>query len=705
MITPVKRIKLQPKNFPTQWQTVIYRNYRIVPTENIAVVLDCSTDTVTAEAARLGLEIGEHNPEWLKSGYITVIRNNWNILPIEQLLILLDMSEDKLDLILKDEDFLSVKLGNAKPECDKVCYMPLTQEQILDTERLASVTSGMQAKQHPFDFFSAAFHRSDSPSLRTDNFIHGYITPCGDAFATDSCEYLPDSLLQRYAELGVSGIWLHGVLSSLSPYPFIPELSANYKLKRKNLKDLIDRAAKFGLKIYLYFDEPRFIPKGKAQRYAHLFGHETDGGYSLCMSYPEVREYLRDAICSLLSECRLGGIMTITMSEYQTHCRTRTATNCPVCKGVGAEELAALVNNTILEGIRLSGADTELIANIWGWSSFLDWTPEMTAHGIELLDRDISVLAVSEFDLPIEKGGVKNRVIDYSISNPGPSPTSTANLTLAKRLGHKVYAKIQVNNSWECSAVPYLPVFELVREHLDNLYGIGVESYMLSWTNGGYPSPTLDLVSTYKPNTTLDSWYKKTYGEAADAVSLAVKKICDGFREYPFSCSHLYFSPQTLGPANMWSLEPDEKKSSMVCFAYDDLETWLEKYPYEIFISQTQKMLDGWKEGNRILSLEQGKRPEVDELFSFSEAAYIHLECDLLQTKWSYLKRNVGENRDELISLTRMAETSVRRLIELISTDSRIGYEASNHYYYTDSLLKEKLMNLYTLRSRLEGEF
>ena len=46
---------------------------------------------------------------------------------------------------------------------------------------------------------------------------------------------------------------------------------------------------------------------------------------------------------------------------------------------------------------------------------------EQALHGVELLDKDISVLCVSEFDLDIEKGGMQSRVIDYSISNSGPS--------------------------------------------------------------------------------------------------------------------------------------------------------------------------------------------------------------------------------------------------------------------------------------------
>ena len=79
------------------------------------------------------------------------------------------------------------------------------------------------------------------------------------------------------------------------------------------------------------------------------------------------------------------------------------------------------VNNIFMRAIRESGSNAELIANLWGWSPFMEWTEAQTQRGVELLDKDISVMCVSEYDLAIEKGGVESKIIDYSISNPGPS--------------------------------------------------------------------------------------------------------------------------------------------------------------------------------------------------------------------------------------------------------------------------------------------
>ena len=137
-------------NFPTKWQAVIFRNYRMVPTENISRVLECTVADVEREAKRLGLRIGEYDPIWQKRGHITLIRNNWYLLPYDQLMTLIDYTEEKLDFVIAKDDFLFVKLGNAKPVCDKVTYSPLTEAELAETEKIAK-TIGMVIMERAWD--------------------------------------------------------------------------------------------------------------------------------------------------------------------------------------------------------------------------------------------------------------------------------------------------------------------------------------------------------------------------------------------------------------------------------------------------------------------------------------------------------------------------------------------------------------------------
>ena len=154
MFMEIKKVVMPQDNFPTKWQTVIFRNYGLVHSKRIAMTLGTDEATVEKEAQRLGIGNTPYDPEWMRSGYITVIRNNWYLLPEDQLLTLLDFSLKRLDFVLKEEDFLSVKLGFYKPECEPIYYSPLTDEQIEETGRIAAVMNGYNVppKSSPFDF-------------------------------------------------------------------------------------------------------------------------------------------------------------------------------------------------------------------------------------------------------------------------------------------------------------------------------------------------------------------------------------------------------------------------------------------------------------------------------------------------------------------------------------------------------------------------
>ena len=710
MLAKSVAIKAQDQNFPTLWQAVIFRNYGVVSTQKIAKTLQCDETVVETEALRLGLEKTVADPKWLESGYITVIRNNWFLLPYSQILTLLGFSEERLEFCLKEEDFLIVKLGD-KPDVPEVAYSPLNAAQIAQTEKIAKTVKGLDVKAEfsPFDFFSVSADKRtfDFGKSNATKIVHGYLTPCGDALMEDSETYLPDSLLEEYRRQGINGLWMHGVLSALSPYPFKPELSVGYEKRRKELKRLIARAAKYGVKIYMYFNEPRYLPQAEFGKYGYLMGHKKAGDLgpiaSLCLSQKETQDYLYNAFKDFVGDVgTLGGIITITMSEYLTHCHSHQNCNCSLCSKIDVAESSARVNNIIMRAIKDSGAETELLANLWGWSRLYGWTDEQIAKGIDLLDKEISVINVSEYGLNLHKGGVEVGLIDYSVSNPGPSEEAKRNLTRAKKNGHKIYAKIQANNSWECSCVPYLPVFDLVKRHLDNLSAIGVNDYMLCWTLGGYPSPCLNLVAAHEQGKTLDEWYESYYGEHAATVKRAVKLICDGFENYPFTVNSLYFSPATLGAANLWSLQADEKQSTMVCFTYDDYETWCSPYPVDVYLSLAEKQLSLWGQGVEILKGVKGV-PIVEELAVMAEAAYLHFATLVYQTKFSVWKRDVKSNAAKMLEVVAAERETAKRLIELTAKDPRVGYEASNHYFYTQNTLKEKVLNLDRIEAELRG--
>lgn len=703
MLPIIKEVKLPSLTLPTAWQTVIFRNYGYVREERIAAVLSCSAETVRLEAERMGLVDRGYAEDFEKSGYITVIRNNWFLLPYPQLLTLLGIDEARLDFILEKDDFLAVKLGNFKPECPTVTYAPLSVIEKVITDRLAKCVGQYESEPEcrPFDFFPEGEQAEMPKILARDGkrIVHGYLSPCGDAFATDGADTLPDELLKRYQAVGVNGIWLHAVLSSLSPYPFMPSLSEGYEERRANMNKIIERCKKYGISLYLYMNEPRALPVGVTPEHEKLIGWQSRR--TLCMEQKEVREYLYEAVRDLCASAPdLGGIFTITMSENPTHCNFTHGTECPVCKNIPMYKSASQVNNVIHRAMKDSGCGGELIANLWGWSSYLLWSEEDISNGIRSLDEDISILSVSEYDLEIEKGGVKSRVIDYSISNPGPSEVSVKNFALADLTQHKKYAKIQASNSWECAAVPYIPVFDLVFEHLKNLHACGVDDLFLTWTQGGYPSPSVALACEFGENFDLEAWYERSFGD--DRVRGAIELFCKAFRNYPFSVKALYLSPHTLGPANLWDIEPEEKGSTMVCFAYDDIESWVVPYGADVYLSQMDIMCHFWKEGIELLELAE-KNAKTEELLRYAKVVYCHYMSDILQTKFALYKRE--NNRAGMLGCVEREKKNAEELLSLMKCDARIGYEASNHYFYTERNLMEKILRMDVFEEMLNMVF
>ncbi|HOS96418.1 MAG TPA: flagellar basal body P-ring protein FlgI [Deltaproteobacteria bacterium] len=213
-------------------------------------------------------------------------------------------------------------------------------------------------------------------------------------------------------------------------------------------------------------------------------------------------------------------------------------------------------------------------------------------------------MSVSEWSLPIERGNIASRVGEYSISSVGPGPRAKKHWGLAKARGLGTVAKVQVNASWELSAMPYLPVMRTVAEHCRNLAVAGAENLMLSWTVGGYPSPNLDLVrrmtATPTPDigSTLLAVAADRYGpKSAPEAVRAWNAFSDAFSEYPFHVGFVYNGPAQVAPANPLYPSPTGWSSTMVGFPYDDLEGWRQVYPAEVLGSQFEKMASLWSAG------------------------------------------------------------------------------------------------------------
>src|ERR1039457_4792878 len=83
----------------------------------------------SSDVVRLGRSMGLSGPpritvEQQRRAALSIIRRNWHLLSYEQLLRLLGWTPEEMAFTLREDDFLFVKLGTLKPQCEPLHYRP-----------------------------------------------------------------------------------------------------------------------------------------------------------------------------------------------------------------------------------------------------------------------------------------------------------------------------------------------------------------------------------------------------------------------------------------------------------------------------------------------------------------------------------------------------------------------------------------------------
>ncbi len=712
--------------FPTLAQCFIFRNWEMLTPARIACVLDCEEKTVCEMAADMGLPpAADEQTErlWLDRGYITLIRQNWHLLPYAQLCTLLGWDEDRLAFILHEDDFLEHKLGLQKPNCAPLSVLPLSGEQKKRTAAIKKIVSEAYAaigerKLPPFAFQAVYPKAEDNPPIFGESrfkssFCCSYCGLYGDVFLEEHLieASFPDELLRSYQAMGVGGVWTQAVLYTLVPNPYDPSLSEGWEKRIRGLNAVIARLKKYGLKLYLYINEPREMTDSFFEKRPDLRGDVYNAGYaSICLSVPEAQDYLRDSIRFLTEHAPgLGGYLTITASENHTNCYSHKMsgqTTCPRCKSLRRPDLFALTNRLIWEGATAADPDVVVAAYSWAW----DREPNGFEETVEKLPKEIAVLSVSERGAPKTFDNVTVEVSDYSISVCGPSETTKGRYRFVKENGNTSAIKVQLNNSWELCSVPYIPVFGHFYQSIRDLcQTIDPDILMMTWTHGGFPSPVFRMVAEMtrkgQPIPPKEKLIEGLYPEADQKRLLEAFDIFDeAFNEYPFSVTTMYNGPQHMGPALPFYPEKTGWTACMVGPPYDHLDGWRSKcYSRELYGRQIGLLAKKWKEGLPLLKAAfNGKElsPAAELLLDCAEVTYLHFASSYNHIL--YVEgRDGGKTSDEMAAVIKEDEMFALREAVLMQQNPTIGYESSNHYLYTVTDMVEKVINC---RYLLDGE-
>ena len=706
---------LAPDPFPDRMSAFVWRNWFCVPVERMAKVVGATPADLSGIAAEMGLPPQPAIlPEWRRKGYITVVRRNWHLLDYDQLTELIDMTRAEFAVALKEDDFLFHKLGSMKPKVEPLRWSEGMREEgrgkreeiarILAEERINEFT-----EEPRFQFVkdisqtSQTFQTSQTSQPFNFRMIASYFADYGDPLGDPEIGSFPEGLLQKLAAEGVNAVWMHVVLNTLVKDPKYPEFGIGSETRIANLKRLVGRAARYGIKVYLYMNEPRCLRSeffdGAGRDGIRGVTEDGKGITAMCTSVPETRRWLRDSLATLFSQVKgLGGVFTITMSENLTSCASHNhREGCPRCKARSVGEIVAEVNATIVEGVTAGDQDAEVIVWNWAWPAGLE--DEVFPR---LPKRNCRVMSSSERDMPVTVGGKTVGVRDYSISQVGPGEVALRYWDAAKRNGLPVVAKVQACSSWELSPFPYIPVLDLVDEHARKLSAAGVNGVMLSWSCGSAPAMNLRPFG----GESLDGIARSEYGEkAVPKVRKAWTAFSEGFRQYPFDVVTLYKGPQHWGPANPLYPRKTGYSATMVGFPYDDLcysgaigkwdMQWCGRFPVEPWIERFEKVRDGFEEGCRLFAealgdMDGAQRAAAARDLEMFRAEALHFRSVVDQSRF-VLARDRGDEMGMRAFAARELEAA-RRLLPIVRADSRIGYECSNHYFYIPQDIREKIV-------------
>jgi len=730
-------------HFPDVLHAVIWRNWDVVDVHSLAAVLEGTPEQIAEMACSMGLPPQRSIPlDELRRNYMTLLHRNWHLLPYEQLCALLGWDADQMQFSLNEDDFMFVKLGGYKPTCPLVRYSPPGPAAKAAAARIAQVVEeelgdAMMAQAEPLFGFIERFENEagqNSSSVPADpalklRMVYPYFLRFGDPLSGEGIEDIPESYLGQLARSGINAIWIQGVLNKLAPWELSPELSEGWEERLANLNRLVARCRPFGIEVLLYLNEPRSMPRSFFEKFPELRGVEETpdrAPYSpdvvaLCVSTKPVKDFLVNSVRHVFEHVPdLGGVFTITFSENLTNCFSREydpdvvdefalrskdgegapqteLRPCPRCAEQGPEAINAEVCTLLERGMRLAGSKGKFL--LYTWSTPEKWLPGL----IENLPESTWVLCISEWGMPFTRGDYAGKINEYSISVVGPSEQSLRQWKLAQRRGLQTAAKMQAANTFEISSMPYVSALRLVAQHLANVTATGVNGVMLGWTNGGSPSPNLDLVAEFtrspRPSVSeaLEAVALKRFGSAvAPEMVRAWHLLSDAYEEFPFDISVCYNAPQSLGPANLLFAQPTGFRATMVTYPFDDLEGWRGPYSEQTLQSQFEKMTKLWKCGVSVLDALRREHPSsaVEDEWRIAEAARIHFQSTANQIHYIRVRQTdlAAANvilRDEI--------QLARQLFDLVAQDSRIGFEATNQYGYIRFDLVEKILNCRTI--------
>ena len=461
-------------------------------------------------------------------------------------------------------DYLAVSQGLSVRVTDKgedACGLKVKLDSSLkEREYLINVTAG-QVSVSAFDERTAAqalFHLEDLMNLRRAPFLkigesrrRILFTPrmIHSGWGIDT---YPESYLVKAAHHGFDAILV-----------FVPEAGRTQR-GWDDINAIIRCAAKWGIDTYLYsyVNAPVHPDSPDATK---VF-NETYG--EIARAYPEARGYIF-----------VGESCQFPSRDKRTNGKIRPNPPDPGDKRPYPCMFPCDDYPAWLRGVKAAINRHSPQAEIVFWTyNFCSQPASVRLPFLRMLPKDVSLLVTFEmFEPSIKWNGLKSRVGDYSLSDPGPGGYYLSEAEESGKLGLKLYTQANTAGlTWDLGTVPYLPCPQQWKKRWDalrlsnrnhNLVGL-MEGHHYGWTpsfitemskeaftEGGMPfDEHLKLIAC------------RDFGSKnADAAIEAWKGLSEAIAD-SFPCPQNLAGPYRIGPAFPFNFSSNRIEYSEVPF-------------------------------------------------------------------------------------------------------------------------------------------
>lgn len=508
--------------------------------------------------------------------------------------------------------------------------------------------------------------------------------------------YTP-GLLGRISRAGFSAIWLWGDLDQVAHSSVYPELDQGARLRQARLNNLIQRAARYGLDVYLYLAS-RPLPESFFARHPEVRGAELrayGGTHVLCASVPEVRRHYAAAVEDLFRNVpQLAGIIFIVGGEGFMHCYTRK-NSCPRCLARPPEAVIAGLSAGLLAGVRAAGSQADVV--LWPYSASNTWSRDDRNQSrlIEKLPPGLTFMTEFAKEGAVTFDGVSVPAYDYPISLVGPSERFLAQAALARKRGLDFWVKTEHAIALEFVQTPYIPALSQWAERFRRIReSPGVKGVMANWMHYGFmPTLASDVFYWNIWSTAVDtgellhSLARRDFGAAAAPHAVrAWEAFSEAIQRYPFS-GPMAMGVLQKGPAHPLFLDARYQPAHGAGRQFKNDLSWTRPWGTELAVRQLREMDRLWRQG--IAALEQAvaraepalRENAIREL-GVAEALGACVRAAIHVARFYHLRERLDETRDpklldEMASVARAELENAQRALPLACADSRLGWANS----------------------------